>query len=137
MAVDSSWAPCSWFDPSTRIRAKIDLLQRTSKSAIIVDYKTGRQNPQEHTEQLELYMPLVLAFYPTLEEIKAEMLYVDHGTKATSIFTDVGATAAKIRKRFEKAAAPIFLDKTWEAKPGYACRWCAYSSRRGGPCDKG
>lgn len=138
LAVNNKWEPVPWFDPTAWLRAKLDVfLEVTGFRALIADYKTGRENPVEHAEQLELYVPVVYSHYPHLHEIEARMLYVDHGTDAPALFVDLKDRVPKLRAKWEKKSAPVFKDKTWRATPGYACRYCAFSSRKGGPCDKG
>lgn len=138
-AVDKDWKPVSWFDKQTWFRAKLDAfyVDQTLNILDLTDHKSGKIYSDQHAEQLELYAAVGYAFHPEVTEIVARMLYIDQGSSVPSVFTDLPKTIPILRKKWARIAAPIFKDKTFKAVPSRECNWCPFSSRRGGPCDKG
>lgn len=137
LAVDRHWKPVSWFDRDAWLRVKFDV-RDTSSGRRLVDWKTGKVYAEEHAEQLELYALVEWSHTPDAPEILAEDIYVDLGIPpVSSLFTDPKKTVPRLRRKWEKLAAPVFKDQTFKAKPGRECTWCPFSGRRGGPCDKG
>jgi hypothetical protein len=139
LAVDASWKPVSWFDRSTWLRAKLDheLWLPKEKLAKVDDTKSGKMWP-DHTEQLEIYAIVEWAHRPLAEAVECRMLYVDQGIAGpVSLFTDRPVTEKRLRKKWAAEAKPVLADRKFKAKPGDACKWCPYSGRKGGPCDKG
>lgn len=68
-----AWIP-AW------LRLKLDALIFPNKyEAIAIDYKTGRKfgNEVKHGEQLQLYQLVTFLRYPELEEVTAELWYLD------------------------------------------------------------
>jgi hypothetical protein len=136
LAVDEGWGRVEWFDKAAWLRVKMDAVEDLGSDAInLYDHKSGKVREGQHTEQLEIYGAIAPSFWPDAKEIAAAMLYVDQAQVATSIFTR--AFVMKLRKKWEKEAAPLFREVKFKANPGEACRWCAYSRRRGGPCKNG
>lgn len=142
VAVDRDWRRVDWFDRSAWLRVIFDVAferkARTVKGKAVVmgDHKTGRVHPAKHGEQLEVYACVGPSLWPDAAEYHGEMYYVDHAmepTEAVFLAKDI----PKLRKKWEKAAAPIFKATQYPAEPGQGCRWCAFSGRRGGPCDAG
>jgi PD-(D/E)XK nuclease superfamily len=138
LAVDARWQPVSWFDKECRVRVKLDAELVTGKKLLVVDHKSGKERPGEHAEQLDLYAPVAFAHHPEVEEIIAEMWYVDIGKRVPAIYTDLKKTMARLRRMWEKKAEPLLKDRTFKATPSVeSCRWCNYAGRRGGPCPYG
>lgn len=138
-ATDSKWAPTSWFDRGTWTRAKLDVELHLPKeeAAEVIDTKTGKEDAGPHGEQLEIYAVIEWAHRPLLREVRAAMAYVDIGKVTWAVFTDPEKTVPRLRKKWETMARPVLKDRTYKATPSGECRWCPFSGRRGGPCDKG
>jgi hypothetical protein len=138
-AVDKDWQPVSWFAREAWLRAKLDafVVLNGGTTLDLTDHKSGKIYTEPHAEQLEIYAAVGYAFHPEVEEIIARMLYIDQGQSVPSVFTDLEKTIPKLRKKWSRIAAPLFKDKAFKATPGRECNSCHFSSRRGGPCDKG
>lgn len=138
-AVDEKWRPSSWFDPTTWLRAKLDARLWVPKDKVseVYDHKTGKERAEEHAEQLEIYAAVEWQHQPLAEEVRASMVYADGGGITTAVFTDRETTLKRLMKKWAKEAKPMLTDRKFKATPGSECKWCPFSSRRGGPCDKG
>jgi hypothetical protein len=136
LAVDKDWKRVEWYDKACRFRVKLDVVETLGDSVYVADHKSGKIRADQHAEQLETYAAIVPTFWDDAREIIAQMLYVDQG-KASSPAVFTRAAALKLRKKWDRLAAPIFKERIFKASPGDACRYCAYSKRRGGPCVQG
>lgn len=71
-AMARDFSPVQYFDKSTYVRVVVDLLNVRGKTAIIIDWKTGR--PKPGFQQLELASAVLSTHLPEIETFK--MAYV-------------------------------------------------------------
>ena len=136
LAVTNEWTRTGWFDKDVWLRVVLDVVRVDGKVLIMGDHKTGQIRPDQHAEQLEIYGAIGPAFWPGMSEIRGEMYYVDQNA-APAVHVYKPKDVPRLRKKWSALAAPMFKAKTFKAVPGQACRYCAFSGRRGGLCDKG
>lgn len=80
IALNRNFAPTGFFDDDVWFRAIIDLMIYNPKVALIVDWKTGRIQPD--FSQLDLMAAAVKGLVPTLEKIRG-LFYWTKGRKNT------------------------------------------------------
>ena len=126
-----------YFNPSTWLRVKVDILEREGEHARVVDVKTGKVREAEHTPQLELYAPAVFLQYPSVQTLDAELWYVDQEDILSETY-DRDEVPDLIRE-WEERVAPMLTDATFEPRPDHPkCKFCPFSHRFGnGPCEAG
>lgn len=78
MGLTSDLNPCEFFDKSVWFRGVADLIviSEDGKKAHIVDYKTGANAKYADMGQLELMALSAFKHFPTLEKVKAGLLFV-------------------------------------------------------------
>jgi hypothetical protein len=124
------------------LRLKLDaMVMHSPRTATVIDFKTGKKfgNEIKHGEQLQLYALTTFLRYPDLEEVFAELWYIDQpeGNNITS-------------KRYTRQQALMFknawtkrglkVTTTTEFKPNpnrFSCQWCQYGPWNGGQCQVG
>lgn len=131
VAVNQSWLPVAFDDPSAWFRGKKDLEVIWPTRKDIYDWKTGKIYP-EHVTQGQAYVALDPDDF---DEYKVRFAYLDipHHVQ------EWGYTRydkAKIRERLDRKIEIIRLDNEWKPTPGDKCHWCDLSWRRGGDCTK-
>lgn len=148
VAVDDSWNPVDWFSPDAWLRCKIDVVEtsppvtsrgkkRPPKSALVTDWKTGRNNARDsekHGDQLNLYAVAVLTT-SEVDRVRARLIFTDLGEpvdKPEGTLDRDGLAAAK--DIWEARVEPMMNDRTFAPTPNFTCRWCAFSKAKGGPC---
>jgi hypothetical protein len=99
--------------------------------AQIRDWKTGKIYP-DHDQQKELYSLAVFCAFPETQEIQTFFDYLDLGKTITRTFHPHMVEPAK--ERWGNRVARMEAATEFVPNPGYACRWCNYSSSKGGPC---
>jgi len=132
LGFDKDWALLpDWFGKQTWLRVKMDASYIEGDKGKAIDFKSGKYRIPS-TEQIELYAIGLHAANPTLVEVTAEFWFLDTGEiyermyKAEMLMT--------LRKKFERAVAPLYTDEVFEPTPSNECRWCNFSKTKGGPC---
>lgn len=137
LALNSDWSPGSWFDRNAWVRAKLDAGVFKVKTAYLVDYKTGRIYPEDHAMQLELYALISLRAYPKLDRVTTALWYLDLTPAEISEMEMTREEAEHVQVLWMHRISDMFTATKFPARPGRHCSWCGYSSKKGGPCDKG
>lgn len=141
VAVDRRWRAVAWNSPNAWLRAKFDVRvpdTNPSKNELgtrIIDHKTGRERPSEHSDQLELYTVMEFSINKTIDYVIGEIYYVDHGRKMSALYDNRQLVLNRLRDRWIERAEKMLADRRMEPKPGYGCKWCAFSRTKGGPCE--
>lgn len=140
-AFNKSWEPVSWFAKDAWCRVKADvtidpLVDEEEPQVEIHDFKSGKlkEGESEYTLQLELYGVAGLVTKPTAAKAYTSMVFIDHG-KIVPSEVYLRKDLKKIQKKWEIRVKPMLNDTTFKPKPGVACRWCAFSKSKGGPCE--
>lgn len=137
LAFTASWEVTGWFDKDAWCRVKIDLLdldppEEAEEQPRVVDYKTGTPKGY-HEQQLGLYALASMVAWDDLEEVSAELWYLDTGDIVSRVYgrDEVG----DLREHWEGRARQLLEDVSFPKKPGNHCRWCPFHRSKGGPCD--
>lgn len=127
--------PCEWFGGrQTWLRIKVDVTEMLDGGRLrVIDHKTGKHRVGTYGYQLELYALGGFHWFEGVEEIETEMWFLDHGKIENKSFT--AADAPKLEKLWRARAAPMLTDRVFATNPGSGCRWCGFSSKRGGVCE--
>ena len=132
LGFDKSWHLLpDWFDKATWLRAKMDAKYLDGNKLVVIDFKSGKYKIPS-ADQIELYAIAGSAVHPSAETVIAEFWFLDSGEIHTMLYTK--AELLKLRAKFEDASAKLYTDAAWTPKPSAACRYCAYSKVKGGPC---
>jgi hypothetical protein len=122
-----------------RVKTDATLLYKEEKLAVVVDYKTGRVQPEPYWEQLDLYALATMLMYTWAESVQVELWFLDHGV----ILPDDGDLAytrddiPRLQKEWRSRVRRMFADRRFAPTPGETCRWCAWARSKGGPCNEG
>jgi len=129
---DKNWTLLpNWLHPDTWLRAKSDAHYVQGDTLIIIDFKTGKYRVPS-TEQIELYAICGGAVYPELEKVTTEFWFLDANNTYAKQYTK--AHLLELRKKYAQYAAPLYTEEVWKPVPSRDCRWCDFSTSRGGPC---
>jgi putative RecB family exonuclease len=132
LAFDKDWKTCEWFGPQVYCRVVFDVIKIDGSVGVVVDYKTGKQRHDEHTDQLRLYALAAFQQWPELEMLEAQILYIDHGNKLAMKF--MRSSLPTLKGYWDTRAGKMLADELFSPKPNPGCRWCPFSKSKGGPC---
>jgi CRISPR/Cas system-associated exonuclease Cas4 (RecB family) len=119
-------------------RMKTDAHNIIRKSiAHVVDYKTGRVYDLKHKQQGEVYALGAFAKFDDVKVVNVEMWYLDQGVEVAS-YAYNRDDARRLAQIWRGRAETLLADRTFAPTPGnWACRFCPFSAKKGGPCDAG
>lgn len=137
--------PTDWENAWLRVKIDAHDYEKKEKHLTIIDYKTGKEKPQEH--QAEVYALVSPHFYPELETVSTEFWWTLTGS-VTNVPVDKNREPtvwtrkdlAELQKKWWQRARVMLADRTFAATPGNHCGRCRFRSSnitngRPGPCD--
>lgn len=100
--------------------------------AIGIDHKTGRYYPT-HDEQAELTAVMLQKWYPDADGYEVEFFYTDQGEVQSYVFKP--KYLSKRHDYWREQGEMLMAERKFLATPSQdACKWCAFRSDKGGPC---
>ena len=132
LGFSKAWALLpDWFHRDTWLRAKMDAKYLDGDKLTVIDFKSGKYRiPSD--DQVELYAIAGSSMHPEAQTVSAEFWFLDTGEVYQREYTK--AALLGLRKKYEQAAAALYVDTVWEPRPSAVCRYCTYSRTKGGPC---
>jgi hypothetical protein len=131
------WEIAEW--SAAWLRLKLDVLVHASPTqAIVIDYKSGKKfgNEVKHAQQLQLYALVTFLRYPHLEQLDAELWYLDVNETTRQTFTR--AQALMFKRTWDRRGTAVTMCTDWPANPNkYSCQWCLYGPEHSGHCPQG
>ncbi len=125
----ADWKRTNW--RLATIRMVLDAHVAHVKSALVVDFKTGKPR-QKDEDQVGLYAAGAFAVFKSIRKVIGQVWYLDLGQIIELQFTE--AEALRERADWEKRAQKMMDDTKLEPTPGYYCKWCHFRKSNGGPC---
>lgn len=137
LGLDKNWNECSWFGSATWLRIKMDLMfddPSDMELRHVMDWKTGRENPEKHKLQLSLYgIGAFITAPQNIKVVQAEMVYLDNGATLTEEYYVEDLEKAK--KEWLRRSKKMLSDTTFKPTPsGWACQYCYLSKAKQGVC---
>ena len=129
MAIDNNFKPTKWMAKNVWCRGIIDIGVVGSKTAYLLDWKTGKRKPD--SDQLKLFAALAFAHYPYIEKIVCGFIWLKESKFDKEIYTkdDIQDIWAEFLPRVDRLEIAFDEDK-WQAKPSGLCRnWCPVGSK--------
>lgn len=125
MALDRNFQPTDYKAAWTRGIADLVVLHK--KSAVVMDYKTGKRKP---SEQLDLYANYVFAYYPQIDTVTTVFVWLKERRVdkkpipracVPEIWQGILPRVAKLESSYER--------DSWPARPSGLCKaWCPVMS---------
>jgi len=137
LAFTKDWRLTQWMAQDVYVRFKMDVIHLLDgKRSEITDWKTGRFKPEEEfDDQLNGYAVAALTA-GFGEETTAQLCFTDQGqTVRSEAGTLKRSDLGKAQKALDARAKRMFVDKVFPPRAGNSCRWCPFSSNKGGPCE--
>ena len=126
-AFDMGWKPSPWFGQETWGRYKIDAYIKHDDYTVVIDFKTGRYagNEESHEAQCALYAVATAHRFPEIDNIQAELWYLDHNKITRHTYTKEQIEERK--KEFTARAFSLTEAIEFPTTPSEnACRWCYF-----------
>lgn len=136
-AFTKGWTKTGWFDKDCWLRIKLDCAYEDEPGVLILrDWKSGKYREDqnlEYAEQVQLYAIGAMVQMPHINEVRAQLDYLDTG------FTWMGPTYKRselegLIKEWVKRVKPMMADAKFAPKPNRYCGFCHFRAKNGGPC---
>lgn len=127
LCLNINFEPVAWFADDAWVRAIIDLLILKDKTAILVDWKTGKV--REDFAQLRLSAAILSRYHPEVEEFVLVFVWLNAGKVSTyvmkadeikNVWTEMLPEVVKINDAYKTTEFP--------AEPSGLCGWCPVNS---------
>lgn len=123
-ALTSSFKPTEFFAKDAWVRGVIDVGVAGTKTAVLLDYKTGKV--KEDGDQMKLFAGAAFATFPWIERAKTGYLWLAHNKVSQAEYTrnDVAAIWGTFIPRVQRMEVSFQKD-SWLPSPSGLCRkWC-------------
>jgi hypothetical protein len=136
LAFDAVWQEVDWLSPDVWVRMKLDATVLKKTKARAIDFKTGKEYPDKHYEQIELYALALFAKYPDLKTVDCELWYLDLGDEVT--FPVRRAEEMDLRAKWAARARKLTEATAFPPNPAFRwCKNCGHNTKKGGVCTDG
>lgn len=116
--------PTTFFAKDVWLRGVFDLVVERPKTAIILDWKTGKPKPD--SDQLKLFAAAAFTLMPRLETVRTGFAWLAHNKLDTETFTkdDVPELWSEFKPRVARINIAVENDQ-FPPKPSGLCKnWC-------------
>ena len=124
LALNKKFEPRDWFAKDVWVRAILDLLIVRGKTAVLVDWKTGKR--KERYDQLRLSAAVLSRYMPEIETFTLVFVWLKDG----EVSDPVTITKAEMRGVWieflprVKEMTDAIKTTTFPASPSGLCGWC-------------
>lgn len=131
-AFTKDWNETKWNDwQGCAVRIKTDAYCLDEDTLYVIDHKTGKMR-DGYDEQLSLYGLGAMLKFPHIQNVSTQLWFLDSGDQVIKEYSIDQMNI--LLDGWNKKVAPMLNDVRFPPKPSNACRWCAFSKSKGGPC---
>ena len=123
LVLTENLTPTGWWDADAWLRSKLDVLVIRGDTAVVMDWKTGKRNPD--TFQMELFAAQVFKHFPEVQHVTTTLVWL----KTMQMDTDkyerevTNKLWGGILQRINRIYQSLEHDN-WQARPSGLCRFC-------------
>jgi len=123
LVLNENLEPTGWWGKDAWLRSKLDILVLVGDEAVVMDWKTGKRNPDFF--QMQIFAAQVFKHFPNVTRVKTSLVWLKTMEMDTEVYDRQGANEiwAEIMKRIRRIHQSVEHDN-WPAKPSGLCRFC-------------
>jgi RecB family exonuclease len=123
LVLNDNLTPTGWWDADAWLRSKLDILVINGDEAVVMDWKTGKRNPDFF--QMQIFAAQVFKHYPDVVRVKTSLVWLKTMEMDTEIYNrgQVNDVWAEIMKRIQRIHKSLEFDN-WPMRPSGLCRFC-------------
>lgn len=127
MTLNDNFDVTTWFGYDAWLRAKMDVLIRTGKSAVVMDWKTGKRKPDPL--QLQLNALTIFMHYPDIQKVTVTFVWLQTMEQDTETYTreQLPDLMVELNSRVAKIERALKLND-WPAQQSGLCGYCPVTS---------
>lgn len=123
LVLSDNLTPTGWWDDDAWLRSKLDILVTNGHDAVVMDWKTGKRNPDFF--QMQIFAAQVFKHFPDVVRVKTSLVWLKTMEMDTEQYNrvDINAVWAEVMKRIQRIHSSLEYDN-WPARPSGLCRFC-------------
>lgn len=128
LTLNQDLAPTGWWDADAWLRSKLDVLVVRDDRAVVIDWKTGKRNPDFF--QMSIFAAMVFKHFPQVEQVDTSLVWLrimemdtetyHRESSSQELWSDI---LGRIRRIYQSAETG-----NWPAKPSGLCKYCPAQS---------
>jgi len=123
LVLNENLHPTGWWEPDAWLRSKLDVLVLRGPDAVVMDWKTGKRNPDFF--QMQIFAAQVLKHYPEVHRVRTSLVWLKTLEMDTEMYTRVNINSAwaEIMARIQRIH-DAYTNDNWPARPSGLCKFC-------------
>ncbi len=115
--------PTTWWAPDAWLRSKLDVLIIRGDTAVVMDWKTGKRNPDFF--QMQIFAAQVFKHYPDVHKVKTVLTWLKDMKQDSEEYSreNINKAWADIMQKIRRIHESLEHDN-WPARPSGLCRYC-------------
>lgn len=123
LVLNENLEPTGWWDSDAWLRSKLDILVLVGNDAVVMDWKTGKRNPDFF--QMQIFAAQVFKHFPDVVRVKTSLVWLKTMEMDTEVYSRENSNEiwAEVMKRIRRIHQSVEHDN-WPARPSGLCRFC-------------
>jgi hypothetical protein len=123
LVLNENLHPTGWWEPDAWLRSKLDVLVLRGPDAVVMDWKTGKRNPDFF--QMQIFAAQVFKHYPDVHRVRTSLVWLKTLEMDTEMYTRVNINSAwaEIMARIQRIH-DAYTNDNWPARPSGLCKFC-------------
>jgi len=115
--------PTTWWAPDAWLRSKLDVMIIRGDTAIVLDWKTGKRNPDFF--QMQIFAAQVLKHYPDVHKVVTILTWLKDMSQDFEYYNreNINKSWTTIMEKIRRIHDSLDHDN-WPARPSGLCRFC-------------
>jgi RecB family exonuclease len=123
LVLTENLTPTTWWETDAWLRSKLDILIICDGEAIVMDWKTGKRNPDFF--QMQMFAAQVFKHHPEVQRVKTILVWLKTLEMDSEDYhrESINEVWAEVMKRINRIHKSLEHDN-WPARPSGLCRYC-------------
>ena len=123
LVLNDDLSPTGWWDADAWLRSKLDVLVIKGHDAVVMDWKTGKRNPDFF--QMQIFAVQVFKHYPDVLRVKTCLTWLKDMSMDVESYNRLDANGlwAEVMKRIQRIHTS-YEHGNWPMRPSGLCRFC-------------
>lgn len=115
--------PTGWWDADAWLRSKLDILVLKGGDAVVMDWKTGKRNPDFF--QMQMFAAQTFKHFPEVQRVKTSLVWLKDMKMDTEVYLreDMSGIWSDVLSRIRRIHDALESDN-WPCRPSGLCRFC-------------
>jgi hypothetical protein len=123
LVLNDELVPTTWWAPDAWLRSKLDVMIIRGDTAIVMDWKTGKRNPDFF--QMQIFAAQVLKHYPDVHKVVTILTWLKGMSQDFEYYNreTINKSWTTIMEKIRRIHDSLDHDN-WPARPSGLCRFC-------------